>query len=202
LIKPVADGSLLLKVRQRYRLPEQFLLYLGTIEPRKNIQALIKAYALLCREKGFCHKLVLAGDMGWKNEGLRELIQGLSLEDSIRFTGYVEDSDLPALYTLADLFVFPSLYEGFGLPVLEAMACGLPVVTSNVSSLPEVAGDAAVLIDPHSLDAIADGMRRMLVDRELRTKCIERGFERAKMFTWEKCAKETVAVFREAMALR
>jgi len=113
------------------------------------------------------------------------------------FTGYVSQEKLPCLYRNADLFVFPSLYEGFGLPVLEAMACGTPVITSNTSSLPEVAGDAAVLVDPYSVEDIADAMERVLTDPDLRTELSRKGKERAKQFTWEKCARETLKVYEE-----
>lgn len=198
--KPVTDSGALASVRKRYGLPDKFILYLGTIQPRKNVEGLIRAFSLLCKEPAFRHELVLAGEMGWKSEGVKGLIKNLSLEDRVRVPGYVEDVDVPALYSLSDVFVFPSLCEGFGFPVLEAMACGTPVVTANVSSLPEVAGDAALLVDPHSVDDIADGMRRLLSDNDLRQRCIDRGLERAKLFTWEKCARETLSVFEEVMS--
>lgn len=199
--KPINDSALLEKVRAHYRLPRKFILYVGTIEPRKNIQGLIKAYARLCEEDAFYHDLVIAGWMGWKSEGLTDLIKGLGIEHRLHFTGYIDENDLPALYNLTDLFAFPSFFEGFGLPVLEAMACGVPVVTSNVSSLPEVAGDAAVLVNPHSVDEIAGGMNRLLTDNDLRKSCSEKGIARSRLFTWEKCARETLAVFEEVMSL-
>jgi len=198
--RPIKDSALKASVRLHYGLPERFILYLGTIEPRKNVGGLIRAYARLCEEKNPEHSLVIAGGTGWKSKGLTALVKNLGVERRVHFTGYVDEGDLPILYNLADLFAFPSLYEGFGLPVLEAMACGVPVVTSNVSSLPEVAGDAAVLVDPHSIDHIADGMRRLLSDNVMRESCTEKGLERAKLFTWEKCAKETIAVFEEVMS--
>jgi glycosyltransferase involved in cell wall biosynthesis len=197
--RKIADREILTAARERYRLPERFILFLGTIQPRKNLEGLIKAFALLCKEKGFEHSLVVAGGQGWKSGGLKALIKKLGLDRRVRFIGYVDGGDMPALYNLADLFVFPSLYEGFGLPVLEAMACGVPVVTSRVSSLPEVAGDAAVLVDPSSGEDIAEGMRRLLSGGALRDQCVEKSLERAKLFTWERCAHETLAVFKEVM---
>ncbi len=134
---------------------------------------------------------MIAGGVGWKNDNLRHLIHELGLGDRVTFTGYLSPSELPIIYNLAEVFLFPSFYEGFGLPVLEAMACGIPVVTSNVSSLPEVAGDAAIYIDPHSVDALVDGIRKILSDEDLRKSCIRKGLERSKSFTWERCAIKT-----------
>lgn len=196
---PVADPAQLDQVRTRYRLPERFLLCVGTIQPRKNLARLLEAYAKICQEHGCQHDLVLVGGDGWKSEGLRQQIQSLQLSKRVHFTGYVTDADLPLLYNLADIFVFPSLYEGFGLPVLEAMACGIPVVTSNSSSLPEIAGDAALLVDPCDVESIAAGIRTLLADQELRTDFSRKGIARAKLFTWERCAHETLAVLREAL---
>lgn len=198
--KPLPDPDLQATVRDRYRLPSRFILFVGTVQPRKNIEGLIRAYAQLCTRPDFSHTLVIAGGSGWKNEALKELIRTLGLGEKVHFTGYVDEADLPVIYNLADLFVFPSFYEGFGLPLLEAMACGVPVVSSNASCLPEVAGDAALLVDPHSVEDIAAGIARLLGDEALRRTCIERGRERAKLFTWEKCARETLDVFRTITA--
>ncbi|MEM4301926.1 MAG: glycosyltransferase family 1 protein, partial [Candidatus Caldarchaeum sp.] len=143
-------------VRAKYGLPEHFILYVGTIEPRKNLVALLEAYAaILTRNTQHAIRLVVVGKKGWLYEGFFRRLRELDLEERVHFTGYVPDEDLPALYSAADLFVFPSLYEGFGLPVLEAMACGVPVVCSNTSSLPEVAGDAALLVNPTDVQALA-----------------------------------------------
>jgi glycosyltransferase involved in cell wall biosynthesis len=196
--QPVADPVQLAGVRHRYSLPEHFILMVGSIQPRKNIAGVLAAMAsLLNKHRTFPWKLVLAGGGGWKNEGLADKISALGLEDRVHFTGYVADEDLPALYSLADLFVFPSLYEGFGLPVVEAMACGVPVVTSNNSCLPEIAGDAAVLVDPHDERDIANGMLRLLEDQDLRVQCVNRGLERARMFSWETAARQTLQAFHE-----
>ena len=196
--RPVTDPESLARVRQRYRLPERFVLMVGSIQPRKNIDGVLAALKLLAeRDVHFPWKLVLAGSEGWKNEGLAEQIRRLGLTDRVHFAGFVTGDDLPVLYSLADLFVYPSLYEGFGLPVVEAMACGVPVVTSNTSCLPEIAGDAALLVDPHDEKDIAEGMLRLLEDRELRTRCIERGETRARMFSWREAASQTLQAFRE-----
>jgi glycosyltransferase involved in cell wall biosynthesis len=146
--QPVKDSGMMKRVRKTYGLPEKFILYVGAIQPRKNIIGLIQAYSILSKEPDFGHDLVIAGGVDWKNDEIHRLVNELGLRDKIRFPGYITSSDLPTVYNLAEAFVFPSFYEGFGLPVLEAMACGIPVVTSNVSSVPEVAGDAAVLINP------------------------------------------------------
>ena len=140
---------------------------------------------------------VLCGD-GAQRAALEERVAKQSMRN-VHFTGYVEEEDLPALYNGASLFVFPSLYEGFGLPVLEAMACGTPVITSNTSSLPEVAGDAAILVDPENVEAIVEAMRRVLADRALAAELQAKGLERAKQFTWERTARETIAVYEKVL---
>ncbi len=187
-------------VRAKYRLPERFILYVGTIEPRKNLTALLEAYAALqSRNTQHAARLVIVGKKGWLYEGFFRRLRELGLEERVYFTGYVPDEDLPALYSAADLFVFPSLYEGFGLPVLEAMACGVPVVCSNTSSLPEVAGDAALLADPTDIRALAAAMERALTDEALRASLRARGLERARQFTWEEAAKRTVEVYHQVL---
>jgi Glycosyltransferase len=157
-----ASPEAIAAVRARYNLPECFILYVGTIEPRKNLTALLEAFHHLLATHDL--RLVIVGKKGWLYEGFFRRLRELGLEDRVIFTGYVPDEDLPAIYSAADLFVFPSLYEGFGLPVLEAMACGTPVVCSNTSSLPEVAGDAALLVDPTDVRALAGAIERVLTD--------------------------------------
>jgi len=196
--RPINDPIVLEATRKKYHLPGEFILYLGAIQPRKNIAGLIGAYHLLCQDPGFKYHLVVAGGVGWKNQDISRLVVELGLKDRIIFTGYISSLDLPNLYNLAAAFIYPSFYEGFGLPVVEAMACGIPVVTSNNSSLPEVGGDAVIYVNPHSADEVANGIRRILSDKELRSQCIARGLERAKIFSWEKCASETLTVLNEA----
>ena len=192
----VSDGGLLRAVRMRYNLPERFILGVGTLQPRKNFQRLVKAYAMA---RGHIHseiKLVIAGASGWMYEGIFRSVEELGLRDAVCFPGYVADDDLPALYSMADLFVFPSLYEGFGMPPLEAMACGTPVVASNVSSLPEVVGDAALMVDPLDVAALADAMGRLLTDPDLRENMVRRGVEQARRFTWTRAAANLVDIYR------
>jgi glycosyltransferase involved in cell wall biosynthesis len=182
---------------ERHGIRRPYILSVGSLEPRKNLLRLLEAYARL---EGSRPSLVIAGARNyWKSSPVVETVSRLGLEQHVRFTGYVEDADLPALYSAASLFVFPSLYEGFGLPVLEAMACGTPVVTSSVSSLPEVAGDAALLVDPRDVDAIASAMRRILDDSDLAADLRARGLARAAQFSWERTARETLAVYEKVL---
>jgi len=189
-----ASPETIAAVRARYNLPEHFILYVGTIEPRKNLTALLEAFHYLLATHDL--RLVIVGKKGWLYEGFFRRLRELGLEDRVIFTGYVPDEDLPAIYSAADLFVFPSLYEGFGLPVLEAMACGVPVICSNTSSLPEVAGDAALLVDPADVWALAGAMEQALTDEHLRSELMAKGLERARWFTWEKAAAKTLEVYR------
>jgi glycosyltransferase involved in cell wall biosynthesis len=184
-------------VEARFGFTTPYILHVGTLEPRKNIPALLRAFAQLCRTHPVPHLLVLAGQRGWGYEPIFESVRALDLGGRVQFTGGVRSDDLPALYGAADVFVYPSLYEGFGLPVAEAMACGTPVVASNASSLPEVAGDAAVLVDPHDETALADAVRRVLTDPALRETLRTRGLQQARRFTWERCARETLSVYED-----
>lgn len=193
--KPLSDKEVK-EAKQKYSLNFPFILYVGTLEPRKNIPSLIKAFYKL-KKKNLQYKLVITGKKGWKYKEIFETIDKLNLQNDVVFTGYVADEDLPALYNAADLFVYPSIYEGFGLPPLEAMACGTPVITSNTSSLPEVVGDAGIMIDPPDVDGLADAMHEVLTNEGLREDMIKKGLERAKMFSWEKCARETLEVYEE-----
>lgn len=187
-------------LRRRLGLPSEYVLYLGTLSPRKNLDRLLEAFGLLQEREGDVPPLVVAGKPGWLWEGLIRKVDALRLRRRVIFCGFVPDEGLPALLTGATLFALPSLYEGFGLPVLEAMACGTPVVTSDRSALPEVAGDAALLVDPESPEAIADGMRRVLNDDPYRAELRRRGFDRARGFRWDVSARQTMAVYREALA--
>ena len=181
-------------LRARYSLPERFILFVGTIEPRKNLVRTIEAYASLKKEEGIPHVLAIAGKRGWLSGEIFRRAREVEKRAPVRFLGYVPDDDLPLLYNASELLVYPSLYEGFGLPVLEAMACGTPVVTSNSSSLPEVVGEAGVLVNPYDVGAIKEGIRRALLDSNLRERLRREGLKRAQTFTWEKAAKETLKV--------
>lgn len=184
---------------ERAGVARPYILYVGSVEPRKNLLRLLDAYREV-RRWSESWKLVIVGARNyWKSSPVAQKVKELGLEGQVKFTGYIPDEDLPALYNAADLFCFPSLYEGFGLPVLEAMACGTPVVTANSSSLPEVAGDAALLVDPYNVAEIAAAMRRILEDPALAAELRQRGLERAKQFTWEKTARQTIAVYEKVL---
>ena len=183
------------RVRERYQLQDQFVLYAGNVKPHKNLERLIQAFHLV-RKRGLDHlKLVLIGDDISQYAELRRAVHQHQLHKYVRFLGYLPEETLAIMYRLAGVFVFPSLYEGFGLPPLEAMASGTPVVTSNVSSLPEVAGDAAVLIDPYQPEAIADGIYRVLTDEALRLDLRRKGLARARQFSWEDSARRVRAIY-------
>ena len=183
------------RVRERYQLHDQFVLYAGNVKPHKNLERLIEAFQLV-RNRGLDHlKLVLIGDDISKYTALRRAVHRHQLHKYVRFLGYLPEETLAVMYRLAGVFVFPSLYEGFGLPPLEAMASGTPVVTSNVSSLPEVAGNAAVLVDPYDAHAIADGIYRVLTDEQLRADLRRLGLARAKQFSWEASVRRVREIY-------
>ncbi len=189
-----SDGE---RARARYSLPRSFILSLGTLEPRKNFANLIRAFALVKRELGPGNdlKLVIAGRKGWLYEEIFRAVEECGLEGEVVFPGYVEDEDLPSLYSAAELFVYPSLYEGFGLPPLEAMACGVPVVSSEAPPLPEILGDAALFFPPRDVEAMASAMERALMDRELRQRLRERGFARSSLFSWDDSARKLLEIY-------
>ena len=196
LAAPPTDDDLQ-RVRERYLLNGAFILYAGNIKPHKNVDRLIEAYSIL-RRRGVEHaQLVIAGEEISKYPSLRRLVHRFQLHQHVRFFGFVPEATLAALYRLASVFVFPSLYEGFGLPPLEAMAAGAPVVTSNVSSLPEVVGDAALLIDPMDAGAIAEAMGRVLGDAQLRADLIARGHARVRTFSWDRSVARIREVYDE-----
>ncbi len=195
--RPIRERARLEMVRAKYGLPERFVLYVGTIEPRKNLGRLMEAVAL-ARAQCVPHHLVCVGPYGWSSRDLTGLIDRLGLTPYVHFTGYVPFEDLPTIYNLGELFVFPSLYEGFGLPVVEAMACGTPVVTANSSSLGEIAGDAALTVDPSSVDELAEAIRVLALDEPRRRDLAERGWQRSRAFSWTQTAKEMLAVYQRA----
>ena len=184
-------------IKDKYALPDQFILFVGSIEPRKNIRSLVKAYSELKRSNQISHKLVICGTKGWLNEyeKVLETIEETGVRNDVIFTGYVPDEDLPGFYGLADLFVYPSLYEGFGLPPLEAMACGCPVIASNYSSIPEVVGEGGVLIDPFDIDELALAILKVSQDDGLKSRLKEAGIKRALQFSWERSARSTIEMY-------
>jgi glycosyltransferase involved in cell wall biosynthesis len=222
--RPVEDHAALAAAQAKYGIRPPYILYVGTIQPRKNLARLLEAFAQLDqrrktkdeRSRSAVHidepssfvlrpssapesiQLVIAGKRGWLSDEIQRQAARLfgASSQAVRFTGYVADDDLPALLSGALAFAYPSLYEGFGMPVLEAMACGAPVLTAATSSLPEVAGDAALLVDPEDTAAIAAGLARLASDAALRADLRARGLARAAMFTWDRCAGETLRVLR------
>ena len=182
-------------VRARYGLPDRYLLFVGTIEPRKNLGRVLAAFEELHAE-GLTEALVIVGKRGWLYDDFFARLEQSPAKQSVIFPGFVPDVDLPAVYAGAQAFAFPSEFEGFGLPVLEAMACGTPVVCSNTSSLPEVAGDAAFLVDPLDVGALTDGLAHVLQDETLREQMRDRGIAQSARFSWTRAAEETLAVYR------
>lgn len=186
------------EVRWRYSLPERYILTVSTLEPRKNHLRLMDAFRWLVQQERVPHHLVIAGTHGWKDSGLRTWVEQHRLTDRIHFTGYVADADLPGLYRSAEVFAFPSLYEGFGLPVLEAMASGVPCLISTDPALGEIAGTGnALAVDPYSRQEIATGLYRLLSDPELSACLRTRGLARVAAFSWQACADETYRLYRE-----
>ena len=177
-----------------------YSLYVGTIEPRKNLEVLLDAYALLPQAIRQQWPLVLIGYHGWRSEQLHVRIEAAMAEGWARYLGFVDADELPLIYAGARVFVFPSLYEGFGLPVLEAMASGIPVVCSNASTLPEVAGDAAAMCEPQDVEALSELINMALQDENWRNQSIKKGFLQAAKFSWQRCAEETTAVYKEVLA--
>jgi glycosyltransferase involved in cell wall biosynthesis len=196
---PVTDMTARKAVRQRYNIPENpFIFSIGTVQPRKNHARLIEALAALGPEYQDVH-LVITGGRGWLEGPIYQSVKDYGLAGRVHFTGFAQDHDLPALYAEARCLAYPSLYEGIGLPVLEAMACGIPVITSNISSMPEVAGDSALLIDPYDVDALTDALRRLLTDEALRADLIQRGFDQAAYFTWDRAAQQLREIYRRIL---
>lgn len=186
----------LARFRQKHHLPEQFILAVGTLEPRKNFGTLIKSFVLI-KSRLPESKLVIVGKKGWKYKHIEEKLREYHLENDVIFPGYLEAEDLKKMYAIATVFVFPSLYEGFGIPPLEAMACGCPVVSSNVASLPEVVGDAGILIEPKNARKIADSVVSLIENDQIRNMLVERGLRRAEKFSWQHSAQAALRVFEK-----
>ncbi len=196
----ISDTSKLQMIRQKYNLPDSFIMYVGSLSPRKNISRLLEAFSLI--KTKIPHVIVLTGSKSWKDASVYRTMKKLNLDDRVRQLGYVEQEDMPALYNLASAYIYPSLYEGFGLPILEAMQCGCPVVASNATSIPEVAGEAAILINPLDTKAIADAIYNVLTDSTLRDKLVSSGFQQAKKFSWNCCANIMLETIRCSSAKR
>jgi len=195
---PAVDHARLTRVRLKYSLPPLYILFLGTLNPRKNVTTLLQAFAQFhhMQQRGDpAVHLVIAGASGWRTADMDRTLQRLELESVVHFPGFLDDVDLPDLYRGAILFVFPSLYEGFGLPVLEAMGCGVPVVTSNAASLPEVAGDAALLVDPYDAEGMAAALTEVVHNETLRRTLRCKGMAQAQKFSWETAARETLDLY-------
>ncbi|UCH87495.1 MAG: glycosyltransferase family 4 protein [Dehalococcoidia bacterium] len=197
--QPLEDSARMEAVRSRYGLPPRFILNVGTLEPGKNQATLVRAFPRL-KGEGLEQGLVIAGQKGWMYEKLFRLVDGLGLRDDVRFVGHLPEDDLAAVYNMADLFVFPSLYEGFGLPPLEAMACGLPVVASSAPALAEVLDGAALLVDACDASALAEASAKALKDKRLRSRLRRQGLKRASQFSWERTARGTVAAYEAALS--
>jgi glycosyltransferase involved in cell wall biosynthesis len=202
MFKHIDDPLILADVKSRYGIDGPFFYHVGNIEPRKNLVRLIRAYLQLREKVGRQVKLVISGQKGWLTGQLYRGFTGLDLDDDVIFTGYVPHSDLPLLMNAAQAFIFPSLYEGFGLPVLEAMKCGTPVLTSNISSLPEIVGHAAILVDPYDEESIAHGMEQLVEDGELSARLANDGLEQSSLFSWKKAAAETLKIYKQVLFAR
>ncbi len=198
--QPVTDEQKLTAVRQRYQLGDApYILAVGTVQPRKNYQMLIRAFQPIARTHP--HNLVITGGKGWLMEEMMAEVARQGLHGRVHFPGFVADEDLPALYSGAALFVLPSLYEGFGLPLLEAMGCGVPVISSNASSLPEVAGDAAIQLSPHDQKGWTEAIHHLLADPVARTRLVAAGFRQARRFTWEQSARQLCTLYQQLCGL-
>lgn len=184
------------QIKKKYNIRKPYFFTVGSLEPRKNLANALIAYKALLEIGKYDYQFVISGGKGWKNELLYQLLQKLNLDDYLVFTGYVPEEDLPALYQGAEAFVYPSFYEGFGLPVLEAMSSGTPVITSNTSSLPEVAGDAAILVNPGEIFDLYEAMESVISKPSLREELKLKGLKQSKKFSWEKTAQQTLEVYR------
>jgi glycosyltransferase involved in cell wall biosynthesis len=189
----------IIQIRNKYGIKNPYFLVVGSIEPRKNLASALIAFKALREIRRIDYQFVVAGGKGWENESFYQLLKKLNIDNSLILTGYIPEGDLPGLYQGAEVFVYPSFYEGFGLPVLEAMASGTPVITSNTSSLPEVAGDAAVLINPTEIFDLYEAMEAVVTKPSLREELKGKGLEQSKKFSWEKTAQQTLQVYHNVV---
>ena len=196
---PIDNVSELARIKHKYHLPDKYILFIGSLEPRKNIKTLVEAFARLPLRLRDEFPLVIAGGKGWMNRDIQKVVLQLGLGPKIFFAGFIDSADISAVYSGATVFAYPSLYEGFGLPILESMSCGTPVISSNTSSMPEVAGDAALLVDPTNVEELSSGLQLLLENESLRCEMINKGLARATLFSWEKCAQETLNVYHQVL---
>jgi len=199
IFRPIEDDGELEAIREKYALPEKFVLYVGAVEPRKNLPLLLKAFEKLAQRENSLH-LVIAGGLGWLYEDVLTLIESMESRDRVIRVGHVPYTDLPAFYNLANVFVYPSVYEGFGLPPLESMACGTPVITSNISSMPEFVGEAGILIPPNDEGALLMALQLILRDDALHQKLSEEAPKQAAHFTWKHTAEKTLQVYNRVLS--
>ncbi len=197
----VSDGETILHIRKKYSLPEKYIFYLGSIKPYKNLNGILEAYSKLLKldARNREYKMVIAGLKHFNYLDLNKISLRLGIADQLVNIGYIPDEELSVVYSSSTLFIFPSLYEGFGLPPLEAMACGTPVISSNTSSLVEVVGDAGILVNPRDTDRLAIEMHHLIINSNVREALIKKGLERVKRFTWERAAQETLQVYESVV---
>lgn len=195
--KPIEDKKDAMNILKKYGISDKYILYVGRIQARKNISRLIRAFQLLKQKRTLEHKLVLVGKMVWESKDIFKEIDKLDIQEDVILTNHASYSDLPYFYNNADVFIYPSLFEGFGLPPLEAMACGTPVIVSNVTAIPEIVGDAALFVDPYDISSIAEGIDRLVSSDNLKKDLIKKGFQRAKQFSWKETAKNTLSLYEQ-----
>lgn len=200
--RPIKDMGHLAACREKYSLPNKYLLFVGNIEPKKNIIGLLRAFQKLISDYGLEHTLVIVGKKGWKYSAVFRYIKQAGLANRIIFTGYADDRDIPALYSLADVCLFPSLYEGFGLPVIEAMACGCPVVVSDRGALPEISSGITPPLSPDDFAGIAAQTYRLVADLAYRRAVIEKGLRHSRQFSWDKAAQQTVGIYKDLLSVK
>jgi glycosyltransferase involved in cell wall biosynthesis len=192
----IADESLLADARRRFGLPQKFFLFVGTLQPAKNVGGLIDSFELFAREAGSDYKLVIVGKYGWMFDDIKVKLERLCRNRLGIHLGYVKNEDLPAIYNLSSALVLPSFYESFGIPILEAMSCGTPVICSRASAMPEIAGNAGLYVNPHDVNELAEAMRAISQDEDLYAKLSAQAFHRSNLFTWEETARKTLALYR------